>query len=86
MPALLPVPLLDLLGQYPTICDEMRAEVYYPLPLHPQPCFAKLGYARGDFPVRKVAVHATCALPIYPELSMAMQAMVVDAMADWAHG
>jgi dTDP-4-amino-4,6-dideoxygalactose transaminase len=56
-------------------------EIYYPLALHMQQCFAYLGHAPDDFPESLRATRETLALPIYPELSESQLQYVVDTIA-----
>ena len=57
--------------------------IYYPLPLHLQPCFAHLGYRRGALPVTEAAMDTVLSLPVYPELTRAQQDDVIAAIRDF---
>ena len=54
--------------------------VYYPLPLHLQPCFSYLGYREGSCPVSEQASHDVLSLPVFPELTRAQLDEVVAAV------
>jgi dTDP-4-amino-4,6-dideoxygalactose transaminase len=56
-------------------------EIYYPIPLHMQPCFSHLGYGPEDCPESRCAASQTLAIPIYPELTAQQQEHVVDSVA-----
>jgi len=54
--------------------------VYYPLPLHLQPCFAYLGYQAGDLPESEKASGEVLSLPVYPELTHSQLDEVIGAV------
>ena len=62
---------------------KISTEVYYPIPLHLQPCFEYLGYAEGDLPHSELAAQQVLALPMFPELEEQEQAWVVANIAEF---
>lgn len=72
--------------------DDLRAhlsaagvgtDIYYPVPLHLQECFAYLGVKPGVLPESEKAANETLALPVYPELRPEQQQHVVKTIANY---
>jgi dTDP-4-amino-4,6-dideoxygalactose transaminase len=61
--------------------QKIATEVYYPLPMHLQECFAGLGHKKGEFPESEAAALVTLALPMFPELSAVQRDRIVRGIA-----
>ena len=61
----------------------VNTEIYYPLPLHLQECFAYLNYKTGSLPESEKAAKETLALPIYPELGDLQARYVADCVREF---
>ena len=78
-------------GRRDALREHLRAagigcNVYYPLPLHLQPCFASLGGQVGEHPVSERACRDVLSLPVFPEMTDAQQAEVIAAVRGFYRG
>ncbi len=60
--------------------------VYYPLPLHLQPCFSALNYKEGDFVSAELACKEVLSLPIFPEIEQDEIEYVINAILEFFKG
>jgi dTDP-4-amino-4,6-dideoxygalactose transaminase len=63
--------------------NRIGCALHYPLPLHLQKCYAKLGYKPGDFPVSEKAGRECLSLPIYAELAEPQIQRVSDVIHEF---
>jgi dTDP-4-amino-4,6-dideoxygalactose transaminase len=69
--------------EYDLTANGVGTEIYYPLPLHAQRCFAYLEHEPADFPEAQRAAEEVLALPIYPELTVEQREYVVEQIASF---
>ena len=65
---------------------KIGSEIYYPVPLHEQKCFAYLGYGPGQPAGYGTSSAETVALPIFPELSFEEQQFIVGKIGAFSRG
>lgn len=78
------VPDRDALRDY-LLNRGIGCEIYYPVPLHQQDCFAEPGSKADGLPYSESAAASVLSLPIYPELTQEQLQTVVEAIADHYH-
>lgn len=57
------------------------SSIYYPVPLHLQPAFAGLGYAKGSMPQSEAAADRVFSIPMHPYLTAPVQQQIAAALA-----
>ncbi|GGO17227.1 glutamine--scyllo-inositol aminotransferase [Microbispora rosea subsp. aerata] len=64
----------------------VQAQIHYPVPVHLQPAFRRLGYGPGDFPVAEKAAGQILSLPMHPHLTEAQQERVAEVLREVLSG
>ncbi len=62
---------------------KIGSAIYYPVPLHLQKCFAGLRNEEGSLRVTEAACREVLSLPVYPEMTMSEQTVVIDAVSEF---
>ena len=56
--------------------------IYYPIPIHLQPAYKRLGYKKGSLPITEKVCNEVISLPIFPELNSIQQSYVIDRIME----
>jgi dTDP-4-amino-4,6-dideoxygalactose transaminase len=62
---------------------KIGSEIYYPVALHQQQCYANLGYKPGSLPATESAAAEVLSLPVFPEMSQLEVQTVVEAVCEF---
>jgi dTDP-4-amino-4,6-dideoxygalactose transaminase len=68
------------------LSKNIATAVYYPVPLHRQPCFSDRGHQPGSFPQAEAAAREVFALPLFPELRDDERNRVIEALREFDRG
>ncbi len=64
----------------------VQSGLHYPIPLHLQPAYARLGYKKGDFPLSERSAAELLSLPMFPELTDEQVDWVAACVREWKTG
>jgi dTDP-4-amino-4,6-dideoxygalactose transaminase len=62
---------------------KIGSEIYYPVALHQQQCYANLGYKPGSLPATESAAAEVLSLPVFPEMTQLEVQTVVEAVCEF---
>jgi dTDP-4-amino-4,6-dideoxygalactose transaminase len=61
----------------------IEAGIHYPIPVHRQPAYLKLGYATVSLPVTEQSAEQVVSLPLYPELTEQQLCYVIEMIKSY---
>lgn len=62
---------------------EVQTGIHYPIPIHLQKGYLRMGYKQGDFPQAEKVANEMLSLPMFPELTKDQIDTVVDSLQAW---